>query len=93
MKTASLTFFLLGSLAMAAEEPVEQWGLFELSLPGPTNGNPFTEIRFSAEFVQDAGSATTKVAGFYDGEGIIGRVSCRSRRGAGAISRRAAPRS
>jgi hypothetical protein len=70
MKTAGLAVFLLGSLAFAAEERVEQWGLFELSLPGPTNGNPFTDVRFSAQFVQDAGaSAATEIAGFYDGEG------------------------
>ncbi|HXU75406.1 MAG TPA: DUF5060 domain-containing protein, partial [Methylomirabilota bacterium] len=70
MKTAGLAVFLLGSLAFAAEERVEQWGLFELSLPGPTNGNPFTDVHFSAEFVHVAASATNEVAGFYDGDGV-----------------------
>lgn len=61
-----------------AESPseVERWGLFEASFPGPSAGNPFTEVQFAAVFVQvlvqdgeQAGKATT-VAGFYDGDGI-----------------------
>jgi hypothetical protein len=52
---------------------VEQWGVFELALNGPTNGNPFTDVQLSARFTQ----GDTKVAanGFYDGDGIY-RVRC-----------------
>ncbi|MBX6311659.1 MAG: DUF5060 domain-containing protein [Isosphaeraceae bacterium] len=51
-----------------AEEIVEQWGLFEVTLNGPATGNPFTEVDLSAQFSQ--GDRTITVPGFYDGEGI-----------------------
>jgi hypothetical protein len=46
---------------------VEQWGTFELSLPGPTNGNPFTDTVLSATFSQ--GTNLIEIPGFYDGDG------------------------
>lgn len=57
--------------AAAAEGAVEQWGVFEIALDGPTNGNPFTDVTFSARFTQGAASFTSR--GFYDG-GQIYRV-------------------
>ncbi|HKW30836.1 MAG TPA: DUF5060 domain-containing protein [Verrucomicrobiae bacterium] len=66
------------SLAAAADPPspsgfgaastVEQWGIYEVALHGPTNGNPFLDVRFSAAFSN--GSKTVEVPGFYDGDGI-----------------------
>jgi hypothetical protein len=53
---------------LAATNSVEQWGIFELTLNGPTNGNPFLDVRFGAVFSQ--GSKAVEVAGFYDGDGI-----------------------
>jgi hypothetical protein len=53
--------------AIQAAQGVEQWGLFEISLPGPTNGNPFLEVRFAARFAQ--GYDSIEVPGFYDGGG------------------------
>ena len=47
---------------------VEQWGVFELALTGPTNGNPFLDVKFSAHFTQ--GTNDIEAGGFYDGEGI-----------------------
>ena len=47
---------------------VEQWGVFELTLPGPTKGNPFTEVQLSANFTN--GVKTLKANGFYDGKGL-----------------------
>lgn len=47
---------------------VEQWGIFQLSLRGPGDGNPFTDVRFSADFTD--GFKTVNVAGFYDGDGL-----------------------
>ncbi len=47
---------------------VEQWGLFEIALAGPAEGNPFVDVRLDAVF--DNGSQQVKVAGFYDGDGI-----------------------
>jgi hypothetical protein len=48
--------FLAAQLSPAphAVEPamVEQWGIFEVTLSGPTTGNPFTEATLSARFTQ-----------------------------------------
>lgn len=48
-------------------DSVEQWGLFELELDGPADGNPFTEVRLSATFSD--GHGRVEVPGFYDGDG------------------------
>jgi hypothetical protein len=58
-------FFTL--LSVRAANTVEQWGVFEIALPDPTNGNPFLDVRFAARFSQDYDS--TEVPGFYDGDG------------------------
>ncbi|MBC7783740.1 MAG: DUF5060 domain-containing protein [Burkholderiales bacterium] len=51
-----------------AQRPaVEQWDVFELSLPGPADGNPFRDVQLSAQFTN--GSETLTVPGFYDGNG------------------------
>ena len=47
---------------------VEQWGLFELALPGPAEGNPFLDVEFGARFSYK--HRTVEVDGFYDGAGI-----------------------
>ncbi|MCC6455801.1 MAG: DUF5060 domain-containing protein [Caldilineaceae bacterium] len=49
-------------------QQVERWGIFELSLDGPTEDNPFLDVKFSAHFSQ--GHRTIAVDGFYDGEGV-----------------------
>src|SRR6185437_4270186 len=54
--------------AQAADQTVEQWGAFEVALHGPTNGNPFLDVKFSAKFTQ--GGTTIDANGFYDGDGI-----------------------
>jgi hypothetical protein len=59
-----LSLFCLG--ASAAD--VERWDIFELTLQGPSGGNPFVDVRLSAEFRQ--GDRVFKPAGFYDGEGV-----------------------
>ncbi len=55
----------------AAAEParsVERWGVFELELDGPAEGNPFVDVRLSAVFTN--GARSVDVAGFYDGDGV-----------------------
>src|SRR5690606_13823268 len=52
----------------ATPASVEQWGVFELELQGPSDGNPFVDVRFSAIFSN--GSVTREVDGFYDGNGV-----------------------
>lgn len=65
----SLGVFLLSALhAAEAKVQVERWGVYELSLPGPSTGNPFTEVRFAAVF--DNGRKKIEVPGFYDGDGV-----------------------
>jgi hypothetical protein len=47
---------------------VEQWGIFELTLKGPEEGNPFVDVELSAEFKHSG--MTFAPEGFYDGEGL-----------------------
>src|SRR5437667_6185712 len=64
-------YALLASLSWltlrAEPQALEQWGLFELTLKGPTNGNPFLDVRLSARFYRD--DSVVEVNGFYDGDG------------------------
>src|SRR5207244_9664151 len=64
--------FLCRAIAIGAmPEPAtraEQWGIFELALTGPTDGNPFDEVELSARFTRE--DLTLNVRGFYDGEGV-----------------------
>ena len=59
---------LVAGYSPAADQTVEQWGVFEVALKGPTNGNPFLDVRFAAKFEQ--GDDAIRVDGFYDGDGI-----------------------
>ena len=51
----------------SAQEKVEQWGRFELTLPGTPTGNPFADVDLRATFTNGEKSIT--VTGFYDGDG------------------------
>ena len=46
---------------------VEQWGIYEISVDGKSDGNPFVDYELIGVF-QGAGE-TVRVDGFYDGEG------------------------
>ena len=48
--------------------PVERWERYEISLKGPSTGNPYTDQWVKAEFQQ--GDRRYTVNGFYDGDGI-----------------------
>jgi hypothetical protein len=50
---------------MPSKIPV--YGIFELSYPGPRDGNPFTDVTLTAEF--SLNHRTVKVTGFYEGGG------------------------
>ncbi len=69
---SGLTLLLAGlsllSSLHAATAPVERWGLFEVTLAGPAEGNPFVDVQLSARFTQ--GDRSVAVDGFYDGEGV-----------------------
>jgi len=59
----------LAVLAARAEPAVERWGVFEVARSGPTNGNPFMDVKFSVRFWQQ--QSAVEAAGFYDGGGIF----------------------
>lgn len=68
MKSCFASFaILLFFIPSATATEVERWGVFELTLPGPKEGNPFVEVELSASFSQ--GSETLTASGFYDGDG------------------------
>jgi hypothetical protein len=48
---------------------VEQWGVFELSLNGRRDGNPFVDVSLGASFRHN--ERMISVLGFYDGDGIF----------------------
>src|SRR5215469_11523777 len=70
MSKVLLTYCLICFVILTAraEQLIEQWGVFELALNGPANGNPFTDVNFSVRFRQ--GQYETEANGFYDGDGI-----------------------
>ncbi len=47
---------------------VEQWGVFEVKLEGPKDGNPFRDVRLTATISN--GAKSYEIEGFYDGQGI-----------------------
>lgn len=47
---------------------VKRWDVFEISLSGPSKGNPFTEQTLTGVFTSE--KEKTSVNGFYDGNGI-----------------------
>jgi hypothetical protein len=63
-----LTLSGLSARAAGGTNAVEQWGLYEITLQGPTHGNPFVEVRFSAVF--ENGDTRVEARGFYDGDGV-----------------------
>jgi len=64
-----ITFFWFSADSWAsAMLTAEQWDIYELTLRGPTKGNPFLDVKLSAQFT--CGAATLTVPGFYDGNGV-----------------------
>jgi hypothetical protein len=47
---------------------VERWGLHELTLSGPADGNPFADVEFSVAYQYR--NRVVEVDGFYDGDGV-----------------------
>lgn len=47
---------------------VSKWGIFEVALEGPSEGNPFAEQYLNGIFSSKNESVVTD--GFYDGDGI-----------------------
>src|ERR1035437_8481505 len=53
--------------AQSAARQIERWDRLEIQLTGPSEGNPFLDVRFAAEFRQQ--HRIIQVDGFYDGGG------------------------
>jgi hypothetical protein len=53
---------------MFGQTTVERWKVFEISLKGPSDGNPFKEVSLSCMFMNKQDTIT--VPGFYDGAGV-----------------------
>ncbi|MBO9467783.1 DUF5060 domain-containing protein [Tropicibacter sp. R15_0] len=47
---------------------IEKWAIFEVSLEGPSDGNPYLDVTLEAEFSLKGRSI--RVPGFYDGNGV-----------------------
>lgn len=71
LRASFLSAALVASLCFAravAPATVEKWGIYEIELKGPSEGNPFLDVTFSADF--NNGVHTITVPGFYDGDGV-----------------------
>ena len=69
MKVKSVFFILFFSgFSIFAQQSVEKWKIFELTLKGPDTGNPFIDTRTGGKFIH--GKDTLSVSGFYDGNGV-----------------------
>ena len=68
-------FAVAFSLANAQKSEVimvERWGVYEVTLNGPSTGNPFIEVELTAKFKRrDTNEGQTfEPQGFYDGDGV-----------------------
>jgi len=70
---------LLGITAISQgktnSDTIERWGIFEVSLNGPSGGNPFVDVELSGEFRQGdivfaPRAPGGEPEGFYDGDGV-----------------------
>jgi hypothetical protein len=69
MKIKSCLFvLLLCSCSLYGQVNIEKWKVFELTLNGPTTGNPYIDVKLSGKFINNYD--TISVPGFYDGEGV-----------------------
>src|SRR5512136_1961872 len=59
---------LVINFSLFGQTSIEKWKVFELTVKGPSEGNPFKDVKLSAKFFK--GSDKLTVPGFYDGDGI-----------------------
>ena len=57
-----------GSASWSATREVATFGRFELTLEGPSHGNPFVDVVLDVQV--DGPGVSARVPGFYDGDGI-----------------------
>lgn len=66
--TSQATSQATASRATSQLTSTAQWGLFEAAFLGPSDGNPFVDVDFLAQFTSADGKSVT-ARGFYDGGG------------------------
>ena len=70
MKNIVFFFVMVCSLCLQGQStnlPIEKWDRYEVTLNGPSSGNPFVDVQLSAVFTN--GDKKISVNGFYDGRG------------------------
>lgn len=69
MVRTSLFIFMVFLFACSGpdQEKIEQWAVYEISLEGPSSGNPYMDNELHGIFTTD--DTELKVPGFYDGNG------------------------
>src|SRR5262245_30318133 len=68
MKRLVILFCTLVLAGVSPAADVEQWDVFELSLNGPSDGNPFVDVKLSAKVTRDGQAIECR--GFYYGDGM-----------------------
>lgn len=63
-----ISLLLFYSYTFFGQANVEKWKVYEITLVGPSTGNPFKEVKLSGKFIKD--NDTISISGFYDGDGI-----------------------
>jgi len=64
----AITISFITSCKTEEMQSIEQWGVFELSLNGSSDGNPYMDNTLYGKFTN--GAQTITMPGFYDGNGI-----------------------
>ena len=59
---------LRGSATVTVPTTAQKWGRIEITIDGPSHGNPFVDVELSATF--ESGGERATAPGFYDGDGI-----------------------
>jgi len=65
---AAVLWLCVVSVIASDAAGVECWDIFEISLKGPSSGNPFVDVDLSARFTR--GGKVFRPEGFYDGDGV-----------------------
>ncbi|CAN5434402.1 hypothetical protein BH11BAC3_BH11BAC3_11180 [soil metagenome] len=68
LKLLALYAFLLCTVCCAAQNKIQKWDMFELTLHGPSAGNPFMGTSFTGHFTN--ADKVYDQEGYYDGNGI-----------------------
>src|ERR1041385_8722787 len=68
-RRAAIAGALIQAVRLGAQTRVERWSLYDVELRGPGEGNPFLDVRLSAQFRHE--HRTIDVDGFYDGDGLF----------------------